>query len=118
MQLSVEKEHLEKLSSVAEARALENGSTETLDFEYNWDDDGPTVEFENGSFFVYGGTDLGYQDFEFKIELDTAIDVINYYEEESFKVCEVCGKKGRLRGHGWMATLCDECSRKKDEDAD
>lgn len=30
-------------------------------------------------------------------------------EEESFKVCEVCGKKGKPRGGGWIKTLCSRC---------
>lgn len=29
-------------------------------------------------------------------------------EEESFNICEVCGKPGKLRGDRWLATRCEE----------
>jgi hypothetical protein len=34
--------------------------------------------------------------------------VINEAERESFKMCEECGKPGKVRGTGWMYTSCDE----------
>jgi hypothetical protein len=27
---------------------------------------------------------------------------------ESFQTCEVCGQSGKVRGGGWIKTLCDE----------
>lgn len=36
-------------------------------------------------------------------------DLIDYYEEQSLKTCEICGKEGKLRTDlSWMKTLCDE----------
>lgn len=29
-------------------------------------------------------------------------------EAASFKMCEVCGAEGSVRGGGWLKTLCDE----------
>jgi len=40
---------------------------------------------------------------------ETTLDAINDVEQESYKVCEVCGKPGELRDGGWYKTLCDEC---------
>ena len=37
---------------------------------------------------------------------DEAWDLINKAEDDSAKICEVCGKKGRLYGGGWYATRC------------
>jgi len=34
--------------------------------------------------------------------------VINEAERESFKMCETCGKSGKVRGKGWYYTSCDE----------
>ncbi len=36
--------------------------------------------------------------------------IINEYENESFKICDVCGKPGETipLGRGWMATRCKE----------
>lgn len=40
----------------------------------------------------------------------TEIDKLIYKaEEESYTICEVCGKKGKARGNGWVRVLCDEC---------
>lgn len=36
-------------------------------------------------------------------------DLIHHYELESMKICEQCGKPGKLRGDlGWILTLCKE----------
>ena len=45
-------------------------------------------------------------------ELDA---VIRQAERESFTICEVCGKPGKVRGKGWHYTACDGCAR---EDAE
>ena len=39
---------------------------------------------------------------------DAIYDRIEAAENESLKVCEVCGASGVLRGGGWLKTLCDE----------
>jgi hypothetical protein len=39
-------------------------------------------------------------------------DLIDYYEEESSKICEQCGNPGKVRlDRYWYLTLCDECDR-------
>jgi len=45
---------------------------------------------------------------------DAVFDLIDDYTEKSLRVCEVCGKEGKLRGHEWLRTLCDECQEKRD----
>jgi hypothetical protein len=37
---------------------------------------------------------------------------IDKAEKESFKICEECGRPGRLRGNSWLMTLCDKHSSK------
>ena len=35
--------------------------------------------------------------------------------DKSFKICEKCGKVGKLRdGRMWVKTLCDECNKKRE----
>lgn len=39
------------------------------------------------------------------------IEILNLvwgYEEKSYKICEVCGKKGKLRTKMWYKVRCDE----------
>ena len=40
-------------------------------------------------------------------------DLIEYYEHESGKICERCGKPGKLRSENryWILTLCDDCDK-------
>jgi hypothetical protein len=33
--------------------------------------------------------------------------MIHALEEASFKICEECGEGGKVRGDGWLQTLCD-----------
>lgn len=35
-------------------------------------------------------------------------DVLRNIEEESYSVCEVCGKPGKLTTDGWWKTRCEE----------
>lgn len=35
-------------------------------------------------------------------------------EEDSYKICEVCGEPGQLRRMPWMKTLCDKCYKKRE----
>jgi hypothetical protein len=45
---------------------------------------------------------------------DDFIDgVITIVEMQSGKICQDCGAKGSLRGHGWLRTLCDDCDVKR-----
>jgi len=34
---------------------------------------------------------------------------LDQIENESYTICEECGKSGKLREIGWMKTLCDIC---------
>ena len=48
--------------------------------------------------YLSGGTDADYM-------------LVRIAEEESARTCDACGARGRLRGKGWFATLCDNCAR-------
>lgn len=39
--------------------------------------------------------------------------MIDEAEEKSFHICEYCGKPGKVRGRGWIYTLCEDCWRAK-----
>ena len=39
---------------------------------------------------------------------DEVYDIVSNAEEESYTICEKCGKPGKLRDTGWMKTLCEE----------
>ena len=39
---------------------------------------------------------------------DELYERIDAAEEQSFEVCEDCGKPGLTRGGSWMLTLCDD----------
>ena len=41
---------------------------------------------------------------------DFIFDVIEKAENDSYKICEDCGKPGELREElSWIRTLCDDC---------
>lgn len=43
---------------------------------------------------------------------DKAWGIIEQFEEQSKKVCEVCGQPGFVRrNRGYMQALCDKCNR-------
>lgn len=43
-------------------------------------------------------------------------ELIQEYEDKSYKVCEECGEKGKLREElPWMKTLCDDDFKKAKE---
>ena len=44
---------------------------------------------------------------------DAVFDAIHNAEEKSYKVCEICGEKGEIKGDYWVRTLCDKCYKKK-----
>jgi len=47
---------------------------------------------------------------------DKIFSLISKAEEESYRICEVCGKEGCLRinrEYRWYKTLCDECANNK-----
>ena len=53
-------------------------------------------KFAGLRFYIYGGNK----------EIN---DIIEEAEQKSYKICEKCGKPGRLRKNGWLKTLCDKC---------
>ena len=40
-------------------------------------------------------------------------DFLSEVENESYTICEECGKPGKPRKGGWIKTLCDECAVKR-----
>lgn len=40
--------------------------------------------------------------------IDGGHDIIYTYEEQSYEICEVCGKPGKIRDGRWIQTLCNE----------
>lgn len=38
-------------------------------------------------------------------------DLIDEYQDKSFKVCEACGKEGSLKNGSWVRVLCEEHGR-------
>ena len=42
---------------------------------------------------------------------DTVTEIISDAENQSYKVCEICGKDGEQRQGGWLRTTCDECQK-------
>ena len=43
---------------------------------------------------------------------DEIFQRIDKAEEESYQICEECGKPGKLRDRSWIKTLCEECEKK------
>jgi hypothetical protein len=39
---------------------------------------------------------------------------IRFAEYLSARTCEICGSPGKLRGHGWLYTACDEHTEEED----
>ena len=36
-------------------------------------------------------------------------ELVNNAEDESLKICELCGRPGETLGGGWLKTRCEEC---------
>ena len=43
---------------------------------------------------------------------DQVCEIIDDAETESCWTCEWCGKPGKIRGGGWIKTLCEECYKR------
>lgn len=43
---------------------------------------------------------------------DRVDNLILAAEDESYRTCEQCGKRGKSNAKGWIETLCDECRAK------
>jgi hypothetical protein len=39
--------------------------------------------------------------------------LVSKAEAASYEICEGCGAPGKLRGRGWVRTLCDDCGVEK-----
>jgi len=52
-------------------------------------------------FYIDGGTDAHY-------------NYIRFAESMSAVTCETCGAPGKIRGHGWYYTACDEHTHEDD----
>lgn len=50
-----------------------------------------------------------HSDYASEEEYKNISDLVDRAEAESAITCEKCGKPGKLRGTGWVLTLCDEC---------
>ena len=46
-------------------------------------------------------------------ELDPLRGAVQFAEAYSYRVCETCGKPGKVRSSGWVRTLCDACDKKR-----
>ena len=44
---------------------------------------------------------------------DEIHEIIDKAEQDSYTICERCGKSGTLRTDGWHVTLCDDCYRER-----
>lgn len=52
----------------------------------------------------YGGLRVYLSHYTEKLE-----KMIDDAEDKSYDTCELCGKPGKVRGHGWLYTRCDDC---------
>jgi len=80
------KEYLDKTSKGANKRSLESGSYENDLLHDNLDFNIESIEVENGSMNICGNSDLGYISLDFNLDLDTAIDVIEFYMKKLGKL--------------------------------
>jgi len=42
-------------------------------------------------------------------------DIIESAEEKSYITCEICGEDGKIRGQGWLKTLCESCDKERNK---
>jgi hypothetical protein len=48
---------------------------------------------------------------------DRINNMVNLAEDQSYHICENCGKPGETRSnHYWLKTLCDSCENDRDEE--
>ena len=47
---------------------------------------------------------------------DATDSMIELAEQMSYRICETCGKPGKVRGQGWYYTSCNEHAREEDKD--
>jgi hypothetical protein len=40
---------------------------------------------------------------------DKIFDLIEDAEEKSARICEICGKEGRINSEGWVTVRCSDC---------
>lgn len=56
-------------------------------------------------YYIHGGDEYIY-------------NLISKAEDETFKICEKCGKPGKLRTKGWYYTLCNKCQKERETNKD
>ena len=44
--------------------------------------------------------------------------MVRMAESMSARMCETCGNPGKVRGRGWLTTLCDEHAEGREEISD
>ena len=88
--LSIDGGFLNKNKSEANKKAIseygEDNKEDLLFDKVSWEENEPTLEFKDGVFHIYGGTDLGYLDVETELDLDTVVDIIEYYMKKLGKL--------------------------------
>jgi hypothetical protein len=47
---------------------------------------------------------------------DEHYKLITEAENQSYHICEVCGKEGKVRTGGWVVTLCDKHYEERERD--
>jgi len=50
--------------------------------------------------------------FYLTVGTDEMHKIVSKAEKKSAKICEQCGAKGKLRGTGWVFTMCNKCWKK------
>jgi hypothetical protein len=62
----------------------------------------------------FGGLRVYFHTTESLGEVYDQVDkLIDEAEDKSFKTCENCGESGKVRGGGWIRTLCDKCNKNR-----
>ncbi len=60
-------------------------------------------KFGSGRWYLSGGTDEMH-------------DIVEAWEEETYTICEKCGKPGEIRGKGWLYNACFDHTKLEDRD--
>lgn len=82
----INKDYFEK----TKAQALKNSKEEGAeDYLYNWtsfNSEGFDVEFKDGELSINGSTDLGFFGIDVNLDMDTVIDIIEFYMKKLGKL--------------------------------
>jgi len=61
-------------------------------------------KYGSGRWYLSGGTDEMH-------------DIVEAWEEETYTICETCGKPGEIRGKGWLYCACFDHAKLEDRDS-